>query len=168
MHANNHFCAPATITSAPLMIIVLLFLLFTYVNVFQGYTDNSGLGPILAEYLQDESANDAQIFVSVINQLGDHQMETYFNSTGGSNGGMMCAHEYTDKGTDALTLILPLALIPTLNLILTHHSNTNLTLAQTRIQAHTPHLKPWAKSTSSHFNGLEGNIEHAKAKAIAF
>ena len=55
----------------------------------QGYNDNSGLGPILARYLQDEESEDAQILVLIINQLGDHQMETYFNSADNS-GGILC------------------------------------------------------------------------------
>lgn len=54
----------------------------------QGYNDNSGLGPILARYLQDESGT-GQILVLVINELGDHQMERYFTSTDNS-GGMIC------------------------------------------------------------------------------
>ena len=54
----------------------------------QGYNDNSGLGPILAQYLQNES-EEGQILVLVINELGDHQMETYFHSTDDS-GGMIC------------------------------------------------------------------------------
>ena len=58
----------------------------------QGYNDNSGLGPILAKYLEDES-DQGQILALVINQLGDHQMETYFRSTDDSNGGMICEGE---------------------------------------------------------------------------
>ena len=58
----------------------------------QGYNDNSGLGPILAKYLEDES-DQGQILALVINQLGDHQMETYFRSTEESNGGMICEGE---------------------------------------------------------------------------
>lgn len=63
-----------------------------------GYNDNSGLGPILADYLESES-DQGQILVLVINQLGDHQMETYFN-TSGNNGGMMCENERTDAKMD--------------------------------------------------------------------
>merc|ERR1719174_160200 len=44
-----------------------------------GYNDNSGLGPILAQYLHDD-ADQAQILVLVINQFGDHQMNMYFDS----------------------------------------------------------------------------------------
>ena len=58
----------------------------------QGYTDNSGLGPILAQYLRDES-NKGQILVLVINELGDHQIDSYFNATGESGGGMICEGE---------------------------------------------------------------------------
>ena len=54
----------------------------------QGYTDNSGLGPILAEYLKNASAK-GHVTVLVSNQLGDHQMETYFESTP-NDGGMIC------------------------------------------------------------------------------
>ena len=64
--------------------------------VAQGYNDNSGLGPILADYLQSES-KEAQILVSVMNALGDNQMETYFNNPdGNNNGGMMCGDNNTD------------------------------------------------------------------------
>ena len=58
----------------------------------QGYNDNSGLGPILAKYLEEES-DQGQILALVINRLGDHQMETYFRSTDDSNGGMICEGE---------------------------------------------------------------------------
>ena len=58
----------------------------------QGYNDNSGLGPILAKYLEGES-DQGQILALVINELGDHQMETYFRSTDDSNGGMICEGE---------------------------------------------------------------------------
>ena len=59
----------------------------------QGYNDNSGLAPILANYLQSES-DEGQVLVLVINQLGDNQMETYFNNPSGSNnGGMLCEDE---------------------------------------------------------------------------
>ena len=58
----------------------------------QGYNDNSGLGRILAKYLEDES-DQGQILALVVNELGDHQMETYFRSTGDSHGGMICEGE---------------------------------------------------------------------------
>ena len=54
----------------------------------QGYTDNSGLGPILAEYLKNASTK-GHVTVLISNQLGDHQMETYFESTP-NDGGMIC------------------------------------------------------------------------------
>ena len=57
----------------------------------QGYNDNSGLGPILANYLNQ--SDQGQILALVINELGDHQMETYFRSTDDSNGGMICDGE---------------------------------------------------------------------------
>ena len=57
----------------------------------QGYNDNSGLGPILANYLNQ--SDPGQILAVVINELGDHQMETYFRSTDDSYGGMMCRDE---------------------------------------------------------------------------
>ena len=57
----------------------------------QGYNDNSGLGPILARYLEDES-KEGQILVLIMNALGDHQMEMYFNSNDESDG-MMCEGE---------------------------------------------------------------------------
>jgi hypothetical protein len=61
----------------------------------QGYNDNSGLGPILAHYL-DSTSDEAQVLVLVMNQQGDHQMETYFNNpSGNNNGGMMCEDERT-------------------------------------------------------------------------
>ena len=64
----------------------------------QGYNDNSGLGPILAEYLDEPE--HGQILVLVINKLGDHQMETYFKSSANSNGGMLCEGEVDmDKRT---------------------------------------------------------------------
>ena len=46
----------------------------------------------MAKYLEDES-DQGQILALVINQLGDHQMETYFRSTDDSNGGMICEGE---------------------------------------------------------------------------
>ena len=57
----------------------------------QGYNDNSGLGPILADYLQDDS-DQGQILVLMINKF-DHQMNEYFSSTHGG-GGMMCDAMY--------------------------------------------------------------------------
>ena len=57
----------------------------------QGYNDNSGLGPILAQFLEDDS-DQGQILAVVINQLGDKQMNTYFSKTGTSTG-MMCESE---------------------------------------------------------------------------
>ena len=61
----------------------------------QGYNDNSGLGPILAHYL-NSSSDQAQALVLIMNEQGDHQMETYFNNPSGSNnGGMFCENERT-------------------------------------------------------------------------
>ena len=57
----------------------------------QGYNDNSGLGPILANYLNQ--SDPGQIIALVINELGDHQMETYFRSTDDTYGGMICRDE---------------------------------------------------------------------------
>ena len=57
----------------------------------QGYNDNSGLGPILANYLNQ--SDPGRILALVINELGDHQMETYFRSTDDSYGGMICRDE---------------------------------------------------------------------------
>ena len=58
----------------------------------QGYNDNSGLGPILADYLEDDS-DQGQILVLVINQMGDNtQMKNYFAATE-NDGGMMCEGE---------------------------------------------------------------------------
>ena len=57
----------------------------------QGYNDNNGLGPILANYLNQ--SDPGQILALVINELGDHQMETYFRSTDDSYGGMICRDE---------------------------------------------------------------------------
>ena len=57
----------------------------------QGYNDNVGLGPILANYLNQ--SDPGQILALVINELGDHQMETYFRSTDDSYGGMICRDE---------------------------------------------------------------------------
>ena len=66
----------------------------------QGYTDNSGLAPILADVLADNSTH-ARILVLVINQRDDHQMERYFR--GGQNGGgMMCDKEYPSTKYDAV------------------------------------------------------------------
>merc|ERR1719316_2492112 len=60
-----------------------------------GYNDNSGIGPILAHYLNSTS-DEAQILALVMNQQGDHQMETYFsNPSGNNNGGLMCEDEQT-------------------------------------------------------------------------
>ena len=36
----------------------------------------------------------------MMNQLGDHQMETYFNGTHGNNGGMMCQDDTTGAEMD--------------------------------------------------------------------
>ena len=61
----------------------------------QGYNDNSGLGPILAHYLNSTS-NEAQVLVLIMNEQGDHQMQTYFNNPAGmNNGGMFCEDETT-------------------------------------------------------------------------
>ena len=64
--------------------------IFAYGDV-QGYNDNSGLGPILSHYLRDGS-DGAKILVLIINALGDHQMQSYFRSTG-SNAGLVCEGE---------------------------------------------------------------------------
>ena len=111
--------------------------------------------------MQDDSANNAQIFVLIINKLGDHQMESYFDSTGGRNGGMLCDHEITETGTAPLNPPLPLT--PHLD----PHPGTNLTLTQTRKQAQMPHSGPWKESTRSHLNVLKGNIDHGTTKALA-
>jgi hypothetical protein len=61
-----------------------------------GYNDNSGLAPILSNYLESDT-DEAQVLVLVMNGLGDNQMETYFNSTSGNNnGGMFCEDKITD------------------------------------------------------------------------
>ena len=61
--------------------------------IVQGYNDNSGLGPILGHYLNSTS-DAAQVLVLIMNQQGDHQMETYFdNPSGNNNGGMFCKDE---------------------------------------------------------------------------
>ena len=62
----------------------------------QGYNDNSGFGPIIARYLDGEP-NTGQILALVINELGDHQMETYFH-TNDNSGGMMCEGEASMEG----------------------------------------------------------------------
>ena len=65
-------------------------------SLVQGYNDNSGLGPIVGNYL-DSTSDEAQVLVLVMNQLGDNQMETYFkNPSGNNNGGLMCEDENTD------------------------------------------------------------------------
>ena len=62
----------------------------------QGYNDNSGLGPILGNYLNSTS-DKGQALVLIMNQLGDNQMETYFkNPSGNSNYGLMCEDERMD------------------------------------------------------------------------
>ena len=53
-------------------------------GAMQGYNDNSGLGPILSHYL-DSASDSAKVLVLIMNQQGDHQMETYFNNTSGNN-----------------------------------------------------------------------------------
>ena len=70
--------------------------MFAYLHGdMQGYNDNSGLGPILGHYL-DSASDAAQVLVLIMNQQGDHQMETYFhNPSGNNNGGMMCEDERT-------------------------------------------------------------------------
>ena len=57
----------------------------------QGYNDNSGLGPIIAQHLQDDLQH-AKILVLIMNELGDHQMKEYFTSSN-RNDGMMCEAE---------------------------------------------------------------------------
>ena len=67
-----------------------------YWFLVQGYNDNSGLGPIVGNYLNSTS-DEGQVLVLVMNQLGDNQMETYFkNPSGNNNGGIMCEDERTD------------------------------------------------------------------------
>ena len=56
----------------------------------QGLNENSGLTPIISNYLQDDSATSAQVLVLIINSLGDYQMELYFNHEGEETGGLMC------------------------------------------------------------------------------
>ena len=56
----------------------------------QGLNENSGLTPIVSNYLQDDSATSAQVLVLIINSLGDNQMELYFNHAGDETGGLMC------------------------------------------------------------------------------
>ena len=56
--------------------------------------DNSGLGPIIVDYLSSGSTR-GQIMVLVINELGDHQMETYFDISS-EVGGMFCQEEYNE------------------------------------------------------------------------
>ena len=53
---------------------------------------------MLAEYLEDTSPARGRILVLIINQLGDHQMRMYFNSTK-TDAGMMCVEE---SGTDGV------------------------------------------------------------------
>ena len=59
----------------------------------QGYNDNSGLGPILARYL--EQSAQGYILVLIMNKFGDDQMTTYFRSDDddGNYGGMICERE---------------------------------------------------------------------------
>ena len=57
----------------------------------QAYSDNSGVGALLSQYLQDTSER-GQLLTLIINELGDHQMTLYFNSDG-STGGMACEGE---------------------------------------------------------------------------
>lgn len=64
----------------------------------QGLNDNSGLGPLLADYLQDKSSARGRILVLIINQLGDHQMRVYFDSTE-TDPGMICEEQ---AGTDGV------------------------------------------------------------------
>lgn len=63
------------------------------------YSDNNGLGPILAQYLEDD-ADQGQILVLLINELGDHQMEAYFNSRDGPSGGHVCDGKITGHSFD--------------------------------------------------------------------
>ena len=60
--------------------------------------DNSGLGSILAEYLASGS-DHGQILVLVMNKLGDHQMETYFEYSAGE-GGQFCWDETMGTESD--------------------------------------------------------------------
>ena len=71
---------------------------FSLFFLVQGYNDNSGLGPILSHYLKSGS-EEGQALVLIINELGDNQMETYFNNTSGNNNGgmMLCEDERTDS-----------------------------------------------------------------------
>ena len=66
-------------------------------SVPQGYNDNSGLGPIVANFLHDKSER-GQILFFVLNSLGDNQMESYF--AGGGGGGMMCSAGATGPQVD--------------------------------------------------------------------
>lgn len=50
------------------------------------------------EYLQDKSSARGQILVLIINQLGDHQMRMYFNSTD-TDAGLVCEEQV---GTDGV------------------------------------------------------------------
>ena len=68
-------------------------------SLVQGYNDNSGLGPILAHHLASE-ADHGQILVLVMNELGDHQMENYFEESHDGNGGMVCQDETTTAALD--------------------------------------------------------------------
>ena len=68
-----------------------------YWSLVQGYNDNSGLGPILGNYLNSTS-DKGQALVLIMNQLGDNQMETYFkNPSGNNNDGIVCEDERTDE-----------------------------------------------------------------------
>ena len=59
----------------------------------QGYNDNSGLGPILARYL--EQSDQGHILVLIMNKFGDNQMITSFRSDDddGNYGGYFCERE---------------------------------------------------------------------------
>ena len=49
----------------------------------------------MGHYLTSTS-DAAQVLVLIMNEQGDHQMETYFNNTSGNNnGGMFCEDEST-------------------------------------------------------------------------
>ena len=65
----------------------------SYCSRAQGYNDNSGLGPILAQYLKQSA--QGHILVLIMNKLGNDQMITYFRSddNDGDYGGMICERE---------------------------------------------------------------------------
>merc|ERR1719174_807032 len=72
-----------------------------HVAIDGGYNDNSGLAPILADFLQGES--EGQILVLIVNELGDHQMEGYFaGGRDNSGGGLMCEGDVSGPQFDGV------------------------------------------------------------------